>query len=189
MSLPNLMHLHTKANPIDVEGDVKDLVVAQLKELRRGTRVIHQEVMVFGQSGMNEMRFWCSAPNGVDPKRVYGSRFEVSGETMLYEEMEIAVTNASPGNLMTFLQIHNLDSYEIHMSLYFMNEYNFNVDVCKGLGQAFLTGLMNDTIGTRCYVPIQSVVQQVWPLYNYKVYVTLANEGDCASHRLVGNEL
>ena len=188
MSLPNLMHLHTKASSVNVNGDEKDLVIAQLKELRRGTRVIHQQVVIFGQSGTKEMTLAYSPPNGVDPKSVYGSHM-VSGGTMLYKEMEIAVTNASPGNSMVWLQIQSNLYYKNMVTVHFMNDYNFNVDVCKELGQAFLTGLINDTIGTRCYVPIQSVVQQVWPLSPYKVYVTLANEGDCASHRLVGNEL
>ena len=188
MSLPNLMHLHTKASSVNVDGDEKDLVIAKLKELRRGTRVIHQQITII-YTGNKTMSLFCEAPNDIDLRGTYGSSGKISNETMLYRDLNKAATEAFPGNQVTLLSVHDILKNRLFVGLYFLNNYNFNANVCTKLGQAFLTGLINDTIGTRCYVPVQSVARMPPFQRKAEVYVTLANEGDCASHRLVGNEL
>jgi hypothetical protein len=184
-------------NEVDIfDGDILEEVKRQLVKLRKGTREVYAKVKIVQYQQVITMSYIPNVPENIIPIDSLEHQ-----DKMFYMDMKRTTDLLFPTAPMANLAIYyDRDSKRLTMQLMLQRRASLNKTVAKRLTHAFVAGVTNQSIGTRCYkVPFDlSGVAAHLPLVlsdsvmqgvevPYFVDVVVRNTGDCASNRRIGN--
>jgi len=227
LRIPTNAGEHGSSPRLNVDGDEKDLIIEELKKMRRGDHVVHKRVDIT-KHGLSGIIIGYEVPDGIDLD-MYPADADslVSNRAILWQtsgteaspyhgrflsNMRDVIAHLFPGNPISEFVIQlqrQYDSGGLEDSLpdklfgfiYLTNNFgvagdpngNLDLHTSTAIAEAFLVSTINDSIGRDCYVANRSVAKKLsasWSfgVITYHVHIVLADDGECASHRVVGRQ-
>jgi len=183
---------------IDIfDGDILEEVKRHLVKMRKGTREIHATVKILKFEQVINMSYRLNGTENTIPINSLEHR-----DKIFYMEMKRTTDLLFPtAPLQDFTIGYDRDLKKLTLQFMLQRVVPLHNVAAKRLAHAFVAGVTNHYIGTRCYqaaFDLSDVATHLPPVLAdsvaqgeqvpYFVDVVLKNTGHCASHRRIGKD-